>query len=166
VEDTVMSKKELTHIGRNVSVDFIGHIDNVPAKIDTGADSSSVWASHVFVDENDILFFQLFNKESPYYSGKTLKRKYYKVVSVRNSTGHEQRRYKVQLSLRIANRRVRATLNLSDRSLNKFPILIGRRTLNNKFIVDVSKITYNKSVSKNKSNPNNKTARNSRTFHK
>jgi len=32
--------------------------------------------------------------------------------------------------------------NLSDRSQNKFPVLIGRRTLSGKFIVDVSKGKY------------------------
>lgn len=34
-------------IGRNVFVDLVGHAKQVPAKVDTGADTSSVWASDI-----------------------------------------------------------------------------------------------------------------------
>ena len=42
---------EKTIIGRNATVDFIDEVFNVPAKVDTGADSSAVWATDVFVDD-------------------------------------------------------------------------------------------------------------------
>ena len=53
-------------IGRETLVDFTENIVNIPAKIDTGADSSAVWASDIRVDENNLLHFKLFDKSSPY----------------------------------------------------------------------------------------------------
>ena len=54
----------------------VDDIENVPAKIDSGADSSSVWASCIRISKNGILSFRLFNKNSPLYTGKTIKKRY------------------------------------------------------------------------------------------
>jgi hypothetical protein len=138
----IMVVKAKTVVGRNESVDFTRFAQNVPAKIDTGADSSSVWVSNVRVDRSGVLRFSLFGEGSPFYTGKTLKREQYKVAMVRSASGHEQIRYRTQLSLRLGGKRIRAMFNLSDRSQNKFPVLIGRRTLSRKFIVDVEEAKY------------------------
>lgn len=127
-----------TTIGRNVLIDFVGHATQVPAKVDTGADSSSVWASNVTINPDGNLFFTLFDKESPFYDGKVIEAKDYNVAYVRSSTGHEQIRYRVVLSVRIKGRRIKAAFNLSDRSRNNVPVLIGCRTLSGKFVVDVT----------------------------
>ncbi|HET6746844.1 MAG TPA: RimK/LysX family protein [Candidatus Saccharimonadales bacterium] len=137
-----MAPKDKIIVGRNEPVDFARYARKVPAKIDTGADSSSVWVSNVRVDKNGVLRFSLFGEGSPFYSGKTLKREHYKVAMVRSASGHQQIRYRTQLSLRLGGKRIRAMFNLSDRSQNKFPVLIGRRTLSGKFIVDVTKSHY------------------------
>jgi hypothetical protein len=137
------TKEKLIIVGRNESVDLLRYARRkVPAKIDTGADSSSIWVSHVRVDKNGVLKFSLFGEGSPFYNGKTIKREKYRVAQVRSASGHEQIRYRTQISLRLKGRTIRATFNLSDRSQNKFPILIGRRTLSGKFLVDVSKASY------------------------
>lgn len=133
-----MNNSNLKVIGRNTALDFVGYAKNVPAKVDTGADSSSVWVSNIRVDKKGFLRFNLFDESSPHFTGKTLKRLDYKVAVVRSTTGHEQLRYRTTLSVRIGGKRVRALFNLSDRSKNQFPVLIGRRTLTNKFIVDVA----------------------------
>lgn len=125
-------------IGRNEPVDLPRYAKKVPAKIDTGADTSSIWVSNVRVDKNGILRFNLFGESSPHFTGKTIKREKYKVAIVRSASGHEQLRYRTQFSVRIGGKRIRAMFNLSDRSRNRFPILIGRRTLTGKFVVDVS----------------------------
>jgi len=129
-------------VGRNVLVDIIGDAKNVPAKTDTGADSSSMWASDIKVSKKGTLSFTLFAKGSEYYTGEVIKRKAYRVAIVRSSTGHEQVRYRTEIPVRIAGRVVRAAFYLSDRSRNDFPILLGRRTLNKKFLVDVSVKEY------------------------
>lgn len=138
----IMNKKELTVTGRNASVDFVGHVKHVPAKVDTGADSSSVWASNIHVDEKGVLRFVLFDVGSKWYTGEVIEREHYKVAMVRSASGHEQIRYRVEFIMRVEGRRIRAIFNLSDRSRNKFPVLIGRRSLSGKFVVDVSKARY------------------------
>jgi hypothetical protein len=132
-------KKDLKIIGSNAVVDLVGHAESIPAKIDTGADSSAIWASDIRVDKKGQLLFVLFDKSSQYYTGEVLKRKAFKVASVRSSTGHHQLRYRTELLMKVGRKRVRVLFNLSDRSSQHFPVLIGRRTLANKFLVNVSK---------------------------
>ena len=117
---------------------------NIPAKIDTGADSSSVWASDLSVDKNGVLSFSLFDKGSKFYTGEKLERKDFRVLVVRSSNGDEEIRYRTELRLTLGGRKIKAMFTLSDRSKNNFPILIGRRTLKNKFLVDVSKRVVDK----------------------
>lgn len=135
-------KKTLSVIGSNALIDIIGHAEGVPAKVDTGADSSAIWASDIRIDRKGVLSFKLFAKSSPYYTGETITRKSYRVANVRSSSGHVQLRYRIELPIRIATKRLRASFYLSDRSVHNFPILLGRRTLNKKFLVDVSLKEY------------------------
>ncbi|MFZ1360625.1 MAG: RimK/LysX family protein [Candidatus Saccharimonadales bacterium] len=131
--------KTLDGIGRNALVEFIRHANAVPAKVDTGADSSAVWATNIYMDTDHRLHFVLFGQESPFYTGQEVVTDEYSVSRVRSSSGHSQIRYRVPLSVRVAGRRVRATFTLADRSKNIFPVLIGRRTLAGRFVVDVSR---------------------------
>lgn len=132
------NKKALETIGSSEYVDIEGH-QNIPAKIDTGADSSSIWASHIEVDQDGVLHFQLFDKSSPYYTGEELKRSDFKAVVVRSSSGHEQIRYRTHLKATIHNRKIKVLFTLSNRSNNNYPVLIGRRTISGKFLVDVTR---------------------------
>ena len=131
-------KPELSIIGSTEYVD-IAKIKHVPAKIDTGADSSSIWASHIRVTKDGVLRFRLFGEGSPFYTGKAFKRTDYQVAVVRNASGYEQIRYRTHLGITIKGHRIKALFYLADRSNNNFPVLIGRRTISGKFLVDVSK---------------------------
>jgi len=131
-----------TIIGRNTRVDFIGLATGIPAKIDTGADSSAVWASQISIDETGVLSFVLFGETSEFYTGKTIKTRDFDVAKVRSSSGQTQIRYRTRLVVKIKSRIIKTWFNLSDRSKNRFPVLIGRQTLNNKFLVDVSRYTF------------------------
>ena len=134
----IKERKKLSIIGSTEYVD-VARVKGVPAKIDTGADSSSIWASHIRVTKDGVLHFRLFDEGSPFYTGKSFKRKDFKVAVVRSASGHEQIRYRAYLALKLKNRRIKALFNLSDRSNNNFPILIGRRSVASKFLIDVSK---------------------------
>ena len=124
-------------IGREITVDF-GEIKDVPAKVDTGADSSAIWASNIFVDKDHNLHFKLFDKQSPYYTGTEHVVHEFSVAQTRSSLGEVALKYRVKIPICMAGRKVRATFGLSERSGHNYPILIGRRTLSGKFIVDVS----------------------------
>lgn len=121
---------------------------NVPAKIDTGADDSSIWASSIY--ENDgVLVFKLFSPKSSFYNGKEIKTTKYSVVQVKNSFGKREVRYKVNLLFEIQGETYDVSINLSDRSNSKYPILIGKKLLKGRFVVDVCKrdttvVDYNK----------------------
>ena len=95
-----------TIIGRSVNIDFGSRAIGVPAKIDTGADSSSVWASNIRIDKNGVLKFSLFGKGSPYYNGKVFRRTDYSVAMVRSSSGHEQIRYRTHFTVKIGRAHV------------------------------------------------------------
>ena len=127
-------------LGRHASVEFLDHgPQKVGGKVDTGADSSSVWASNISMDDKNRLHFTLFGPSSDYYTGKEIIKKRYKIKVVRSSSGHQQIRYTVKLSVRIDGWRVLGTFTLSDRSRNNYPVLIGTKLLKGKFLVDVSK---------------------------
>lgn len=132
-----MVRKDLKIIGSNTSVELLGHDVVVPAKVDTGADSSSIWASDIFVDKEGHLHFTLFDKTSEYYTGEEIIRKTFKVASVKSASGHIQIRYRTEMLVRMGGRKIRVQFGLSNRASHKFPILIGRRTLVNKFLVNV-----------------------------
>jgi hypothetical protein len=132
--------KALNLIGRTAAAAFPAEgIRDIPVKIDTGADSSSIWASELQIDDAGILSFVLFGKESPYYSGKVHRAKHYTAHLIRSSNGSAQVRYKVQLSIVLEGRPIRGSFTLSDRSKNSFPVLVGCTLLNKKYVVDVSK---------------------------
>ena len=131
-------EKALDVVGSTEIVEIAG-ISQIPAKIDTGADSSSIWASGINMEKDGTLVFSLFGKKSPLYTGEKIKVTDYMVKTVRSSHGDEQIRYRVKLPLKLGGQVYSTTFTLANRSRNNFPVLIGRRTLENRFLVDVAK---------------------------
>lgn len=130
----------LNTIGRAEKVDLVDFdISDIPAKIDTGADMCSIWATKI--EERDgALYFTLFSPESQFYTGEELRftKPDYSLTRVANSFGQKELRYKVKLRIRVINRTIKATFTLSDRSQKTYPILLGRKLLHGKFLVDVT----------------------------
>ena len=117
----------------------VNGIKNVPAKIDTGADSSSIWASNIDMEPDGTLVFSLFGSKSPLYNGELIRTAEYAIKKVCSSHGDEQIRYRVKLPLKMGDKSFTTTFTLANRSRNNFPVLIGRHTLEGNFLVDVSK---------------------------
>jgi len=140
---TTKSTPDLPVLGSTEYVS-VASISRVPAKIDTGADSSAIWASALDVSKSGVLSFCLFGPSSEFYTGERLETRDYRVKVVRSSNGDEEIRYRVELPLTLGGRTIRANFTLADRSKNNFPILIGRRTLKGKFLVDVSSASVKK----------------------
>lgn len=134
------AKKQLTVIGRAEKIDLLDFgMSEVPAKVDTGADTSALWVSSI-EEKEDGLYFVLFSPESPNYTGAVQRftKPDYTITRVANSFGQKELRYKVKLRIRVKDRSVRATFTLSDRSEKTYPILLGRKLLHGKFLVDVT----------------------------
>ena len=138
-DNTPITPDNLTIIGNSVRISVAG-IRGVPAKVDTGATVSSIWASQIRLTADSKLQFCLFAKGHELYTGEVLTAEKFKVRKVRNSTGQETIRYMVVLPTSIRGRRIRISYTLADRSRNDFPVLIGRRALLGKFLVDVSRL--------------------------
>lgn len=136
--DSIFNGKNIIGRTSKVSIPYDG-IKNIPAKIDTGADASSIWATDINISDDGSLTFVLFGEGSEYFSGKKHSTKSYSAAVIRSAHGTLQVRYRVELVVDIAGRRVRGRFTLADRSKNTYPILIGCRLLNNKFLVDVSR---------------------------
>lgn len=136
-----MEQLKLPIIGRSASIDL--RVDQkmtmVPARIDTGAYTSAIWASDMKV-ENGQLYYVLFDKQSSFYTGEIMKTDDFSVVSVKSSFGDRQARYAVWLTVRLPNHGnswVSVKFTLGDRSKKRYPILIGRHFLANRYVVDV-----------------------------
>lgn len=142
-----MTKQKIDTIGTTevISLPELNLFD-IPAKIDTGADSSSIWASDIQLSSQGELSFALFGPGSKFYTGKRIIAEEYRSTSVKNSFGIAEFRYKVQLLMQIGDRSIRAWVTLSDRSTMKYPILLGRKLLKNKFLVDVSRAHIHKAT--------------------
>ncbi|MFV0484883.1 MAG: RimK/LysX family protein [Candidatus Saccharimonadales bacterium] len=127
-------------IGINEKITLVGlRRTNVPAKIDTGADGSAIWVSDLKVTKDNVLKFKLFGPKSPFYTGKVIRRTNFSVAIIRGGNGIQQIRYRTHFSIRIGEKRLKLLFSLSDRSEHKFPVIIGRRAISGKFLVDVSK---------------------------
>jgi len=130
--------KRLTSIGRSEHI-FLPElgIKNLPARIDTGATVSAIWASSI-EEKDETLTFTLFDKGSDYYTGKQITTSHYSKRAVASSMGHVEVRFQVEMLVKLKGRKIRAKMTLANRSTQTYPVLIGRNILRNKFIVDVA----------------------------
>ncbi len=125
-------------IGRVEEITFLNwDIENLPAKIDTGAYTSSVHCKHI-IEKDGVLEFKLLCPKTEKYNNKLIKTEKYKTKKIRSSNGEKEKRYVVNTSVFFNQKKYKIKLSLSDRGKMNYPVLIGRRFLNKKFIVDVS----------------------------
>jgi glutathione synthase/RimK-type ligase-like ATP-grasp enzyme len=133
------AQKTVALIGSTEYISFpTFKLTKILAKIDTGADSSAIWASNISLDKNT-LSYSLFGQGSTYYSGEVIKTDQFRLTKVRNSFGQEEYRYKIKLSIKIGERKLISWFTLADRSNNTYPILLGKNFLRSRFVVDVSR---------------------------
>ena len=125
-------------IGRIEKISFLNwDIENLPVKIDTGAYTSSIHCKHIF-EENGVLKFKLLCPKTEKYNNKLITTSKYKTKKIRSSNGKTEKRYIIDTTAIFFGKKYKIKLSLSDRGKMVYPVLIGRRFLNKKFIVDVS----------------------------
>lgn len=132
-----MEQERKKLIGRAERVDFPElELYKVPARVDTGAKTSALWATNIIVQDG-ILTATLFGKDSEFYSGQPVTFETFETTVVSTSSGEIQERYKIRLLVKIKGKKIRAWFTLADRSTQVYPVLIGRNVLLGKFVVDV-----------------------------
>lgn len=123
-------------IGRFDRADFPAlHLNDISIKIDTGAYTSSIHCDNI-KEEDGVLKCTFLDEEHPLYNGREYSFTAYDVVFVKSSNGMVQKRYQIQTKITLFNRTFKVSLSLSDRQEMRFPVLIGRKFLTKKFIVD------------------------------
>src|SRR6218665_96552 len=96
-------------IGRRETVDFPElNVYGIVAKVDTGAYTTELQFDHYFRKE------------------------------IKNSFGETENRYIIKTIVKIGRKRIKSVISLTDRGTMRYPVLIGRKLLKNRFIVDVS----------------------------
>lgn len=135
---------EIKIIGRKDRADFpFFDMENVPVKIDSGAYSSSIHCASVCevdtVGNNKVL--EVVFLDETYY-GFTSKMNIFQTYikkKVKSSTGDEQERFFVRMPIILFGERIETDFSLTTRNGLKNPVLIGRKLLNKKFLIDTSK---------------------------
>lgn len=129
-------------IGRLEKVDFPdwGLVD-IDAKIDTGAYTSSLHCHHIepyLSAGKKMVRFNLLDPSHETYNEKLFELPVYRTKKVKSSNGTSEDRIIVKTNVRIADTVFKAQLSLTDRSEMRYPVLIGRKLIKNRFLVDVS----------------------------
>lgn len=133
-------KPTLDIIGATDIVDLpdLGWFD-VPVRIDSGATTSSIHCSRVRLikdGEQPQLCFYLDAKKGAPQQSYTVSD--FKETIVRNSSGKEEKRYVIKTKITIFGKKIRTEFSLANRRKMRYPILLGRKLLNKRFLVDVS----------------------------
>jgi len=131
-------------IGRKDRADLpVFHLTNVAVKIDSGAYSCSIHCEFVVETEKDgksILEVIFLDKEHPKYTGEKFTFENFKKKKVRSSTGHEQERYFITFPIVLFGTEITTDFSLTQRNGLRNPILLGRKLLNNNFLIDTSRV--------------------------
>ena len=133
-----MSQKRI--IGRREIVSILDlELFDLDVKIDTGADSNSLHCDDIFIDDEKFVNFTLLDEIHPAYHGKKMKMPLYKYKRVKSSNETVQLRASIKVDILFFGKKYKTVISLTDRSDMKYPMLIGRKFLTERFLVDVSK---------------------------
>lgn len=114
---------------------------DLDAKVDTGADSNALHCDDIMIDEENNVHFKLLDDVHPSYHGKQIVMPVYKLKKVKSSNGHVQLRPSISVQVEFFGKKYKTVVSLTHRGDMKYPMLIGRKFLSKKFLVDVSE-TY------------------------
>ena len=106
------------------------------AKVDTGADTSSVHAEnirHFLRDDRQWVEFTLHDRAGRSY---TLQRPLERTARIKKKTRGSQERPVVILKVCVGKQRRSVEVNLSQRAHFRFPVLLGRNFLSGHYVVD------------------------------
>lgn len=125
-------------VGSSETVGFpMFDLFDVPAKIDTGADTGALHCTMInekIVDGKNVLQFSPFD-----HPEKVIIVADFVIKNVRSSNGQSEDRYFITTEIKIKDKVYPIQLSLADRSEMTWPVLIGKRFLKEQhFLVDVA----------------------------
>ncbi len=146
-----LENKERITIGRKDRIDLPELLfENLLVKIDSGAYSCSIHCSSIELDLTDepcinVIFL---DPEHPKYNGVEHRFYNFKQKNVKSSTGEAQLRYFIQLKIKLFDNVFITDFSLTTRNNMRHPILLGRKILNRKFIIDTAKVNLSYNLKK------------------
>lgn len=148
--------KYQTMIGRAELIEFPAYLlGSVPAKTDTGAYRSAIHATNIKLKTSggqQVVAFDLLEGHPAYRYSRHIEMAEFQEVQVENSFGIAQTRYAVKFRVKLAGKVFNSEFTLADRSKKTYPILLGRKLLSKRFIVDTAKSNINRVELKKKMN--------------
>jgi hypothetical protein len=135
--------KQKTTLGRTEIVTFpdLG-IENITAKIDTGAYSTAIHANKFWVEtkeEIEELYFQLLDPSKDEFVNRIYKTANFYRKKVRSSNGRLEERYIIKTKIMLGGKLRTTNLSLTNREKMRYTVLVGRKVLAKGYLVDVSK---------------------------
>ena len=128
--------KEKKIIGRTDKVDFPElDLAGIDAKVDTGAYTSSIHCKDI-IEVDQQLNCSFLDPTHPEYNGKRFTFYNYDITAVKSSNGTVEIRYAIRTKITLFDKTYHITLTLSSRDDMRFPVLLGRKFLSGKFLVD------------------------------
>jgi len=128
-------------------MEVVGYIESVDlpeielfgldAKIDTGAERCSIHCDDVKI-EGDNVTFLLHDKVHSAYHGKIITMPVYKIDQVKSSNGISEERVFIYSDIKMGCKTYKAEISLANRKSMKYPMLVGKRFMSKRFLVDVS----------------------------
>ena len=134
---------------------------DLACKIDTGADSSAIHCQKIKVIENhlgeQLISFNLLDPSHKKYNNVEFRTKDFEQKKIKSSNGIASFRYVIKTKVCLFGQEFITDFTLADRENMKFPVLLGKKLLRGRFMVDVSLIdlSYKQKISRNTSSPFN-----------
>jgi len=116
---------------------------DLPAKVDTGAIYSAIHCNKIKIlktrNGKKLELTLLDDKHEGYKGGKVILNDF-EQINIRSSFGEVESRYLVRLDVKLGSKIYkRQKFTLSDRSNMLYPVLIGRKLLRGRYVVDIAK---------------------------
>lgn len=125
-------------IGRKEFISIVDlNLHNIKAKIDTGADSNSLHCDEISVDDDNFVYFKILDEKNKFITQETIKMPLYKMKKIRSSNGEVQYRPSIKAIVDFGGKRYKTVISLGNRSDMKYQMLIGKKFLSGRFLVDV-----------------------------
>ena len=125
-----------------MSLSLLG-IFEIEAKIDTGAYTSSLHVENInlnYENSKPILYFTLEQKNGEAVEIRTLRFEEFTQKTIKNSFGEMEERYVIRTLVHIGKKKIWSEISLTNRGTMRYPVLIGRKLLKGKFLVDINQI--------------------------
>jgi hypothetical protein len=111
---------------------------NVRAKIDTGAFRTAVHCESCTIKQingKEILEVTILWEHG---NPVVLQYRKFQKRTIKNSFGQTEERYCVRTLILIHKKKIQSEISFTNRSGMRYPVLLGRKTIGKKFLVDVS----------------------------